>query len=378
MSGGSWGGSEELWAATARAAQDAGWDVSVSVCHATDPMHQVLRSRGIAVHKHFVPVGRRGRLQSLVGRVHSPLFRQAAMAPDALLVSQGTTYDLVDNRLIHRALTTGALANVPLVLVCQLNHDAPPPRMWRDRALSVFERAAAVLFVSDRNRRQAVRHVAADLPNARVVRNPVTLSSLDAVSLVHPGQTARFASVARLDVKYKGQDLLLEALAGPGWTTRDWHLSLYGTGEDADYLQKLVHHLGLVHRVTLRGHVNNVRNIWRDEEILILPSRDEGTPLALVEAMICGRPALVTRVAGNDEWIEAGRSGFIAEAASVESIADSLEQMWVARPDWPAMGAVARETALAQVDPAPGSTVLQLLEEIVSGTAPTEPRDPVS
>ena len=51
------------------------------------------------------------------------------------------------------------------------------------------------------------------------------------------------------------------------------------------------------------GHVSDVRGIWYDNHLLVLPSRCEGTPISLVEAMIWGHPAVVTGVGGNAEWV---------------------------------------------------------------------------
>src|SRR5207245_589821 len=97
------------------------------------------------------------------------------------------------------------------------------------------------------------------------------------------------------------------------------------------------------------------------------PSYAEGTPLALVEAMLCARPAVVTDVGGNAEWVEEGATGFLAAAPTARSIGDALERAWGARERWPALGHAARTAALARHDPAPGRTVLALLERAVDG-----------
>ena len=49
-------------------------------------------------------------------------------------------------------------------------------------------------------------------------------------------------------------------------------------------------------------------------------------PLALVEAMLCGRTAVVTDVGGNAEWIEDGETGFVAEAATAKSFGAALKE----------------------------------------------------
>ena len=51
------------------------------------------------------------------------------------------------------------------------------------------------------------------------------------------------------------------------------------------------------------GYQSDVRAIWAREQLLVMSSRDEGTPLALVEAMLCGRSAIVSDVGGNQEWV---------------------------------------------------------------------------
>ena len=95
--------------------------------------------------------------------------------------------------------------------------------------------------------------------------------------------------------------------------------------------------------------------------LLVLPSRAEGTPLALVEAMLCGRPAVITDVGGNAEWIADGRTGFVAEAASARSFGATLERAWLARADWQKMGLQARDVALIKFDRSAGKSLLTVL-----------------
>jgi len=62
-----------------------------------------------------------------------------------------------------------------------------------------------------------------------------------------------------------------------------------------------------------------------------MPSRFEGLPLAMVEAMLCARPVVATDVAGHAEIIEDGVTGFLAEAPTVGSISAALERFWERR-----------------------------------------------
>jgi glycosyltransferase involved in cell wall biosynthesis len=169
------------------------------------------------------------------------------------------------------------------------------------------------------------------------------------------------ACVARLEIRDKGQDLLLEALADPVWKKRGFRLDFYGDGPDREVLEDLIKLYGLEEKVRLGGFESDIRKIWAEHELLVLPSVSEGTPISLIEAQICDRAALVTRVDGNPEWVEEGRTGFLAEAPTVYHLRLALERAWENRHRWREMGEAARDACLAKRNPDPAGSLLGLL-----------------
>lgn len=100
---------------------------------------------------------------------------------------------------------------------------------------------------------------------------------------------------------------------------------------------------------------------------LALASRYEGMPLAVLEALLCGRPCLLTDVAGHAEYVTEGENGFLAGAPTVASVAAALERAWQRRPDLPAMGRAAAERARRQIPPDPGAAFADELLALASG-----------
>ena len=97
--------------------------------------------------------------------------------------------------------------------------------------------------------------------------------------------------------------------------------------------------------------------------MLLLPSRFEGLPLALVEAMWCARPAVVTDIGGNAELCMDNETGFVAAAPALGLLEETLERAWNRRNDWQNMGKLARARAerLIPKDPV-GEFCKQLVE----------------
>jgi glycosyltransferase involved in cell wall biosynthesis len=78
-------------------------------------------------------------------------------------------------------------------------------------------------------------------------------------------------------------------------------------------------------------------------EVFVLPTLEDGSPFAAAEAMASGLPVVTTMSTGAAEWIQPGRSGWVVQPASEESISRALEEALSRRRDLPQMGRLARE-----------------------------------
>jgi glycosyltransferase involved in cell wall biosynthesis len=228
----------------------------------------------------------------------------------------------------------------------------------------ILRRSAANIFVADQNRRQAVRQFGVELDRAAVFYGPLRKRLEMAIPMPPVGSGVVFSCVARLDLLWKGQDILLEVLAADIWRERECSLRIFGTGTDRDHLASLVRHFGLEERVQFTGYVEKMEDIWRDSHVMVLPSRGEGTPLATLEAMMCGRPVVTTDVGGNREVLEEGKTGWIADAATPQSFALALERCWHAQNSWRHMGIDAHLKAVEVADSDPSSGLLGILEQL--------------
>jgi glycosyltransferase involved in cell wall biosynthesis len=368
MNGAPWGGSEELWAAAAEQALARHIDVEAFLYRWPSVPSRVarLQAQGLRVFyrdRKLLPLYARARAK-LVG---APIYLAAQLErskPDLLCFSQSTTYELLGELDTCQLLQAGL---VPYVLLCHHNFDVPLSDDRRQLARALFGGAALTVFIAEYHRQATERQIAGRLENAVRLQNPVNLPALDSVGWP-PSGVAALACVGRLDAGTKGQDVLLEALSAPGWQKRDWRLSFYGQGGDEPYLRELVKSYGLSASVLFRGHVPDVQAIWAQNELLVLPSRTEGTSLSLVEALVCGRPALVTDVGDSARWVQEGVTGFVAERTTAASVSRALERAWLARPSWRQMGNCAHERVMAMIDPRPGETLLDALLELVDGT----------
>ncbi|HNW34968.1 MAG TPA: glycosyltransferase [Candidatus Ozemobacteraceae bacterium] len=127
-----------------------------------------------------------------------------------------------------------------------------------------------------------------------------------------PAAAARkWLLVGSLHHGQKGTDLLLRAMASlrdsGAATGRDATLTVIGDGPERAGLIDLACSLGLADRVrfpgSLPGH-RDVRKCLAEADLFILPSRSEGLPRAMLEAMAMGLPCIGTRVGGVPEILQ--------------------------------------------------------------------------
>lgn len=130
-------------------------------------------------------------------------------------------------------------------------------------------------------------------------------------------------NVARHD-PVKGVDLLLEAFALVPPPAR---LVLIGDGPETAALEAQCRRLGLEHRVDLRGPswdgVPAGDMMWAFD-LFVLPSRLEGFPVTVVEAMLAGTPVVATDVGSVREQLTDGETGWIVPAEDVEALATAI------------------------------------------------------
>jgi glycosyltransferase involved in cell wall biosynthesis len=361
----SWGGSEELWSGAARVLAERGHHVTAFKT-ALDEGHPSIRRLKSLCTVRNLP--RPPRLQPLATRAHLLLLavRLTARRPDLVVVSQGDNHDGLHFGHLCRKL------RIPYALISQkaADHFWPPDESRRYRR-SVFGGAARCFFVSEHNRWLTEDQNGARLANAVVVRNPYLVPAGGPLPWPERGDgSLRLACVARLYLLDKGQDMLLRVLAREKWRGRSLHVSFYGRGINGEALSELAARLGL-RNASFEGQTEDVPGIWREHHALVLASRAEGLPLALVEAMMCGRPAVVTKVGGNPEVVEDGVNGFLA-APDEDSIDAALEEAWARRGELRAMGerAALRIRELVPINPA--AEFADLLSDLACATEPRE------
>jgi glycosyltransferase involved in cell wall biosynthesis len=126
----------------------------------------------------------------------------------------------------------------------------------------------------------------------------------------------------------------------------------------------MVQCFNLTEHVKFAGHVP-VHEIWKANHVLVMPSRYEGLPIAIVEAMLCARPVVATDVGGNAEVVEDSVTGFIAESPTTASLARALERCWAARTGLEQMGLAGARRIRQLVPPDPVSDFAHKLVELV-------------
>jgi glycosyltransferase involved in cell wall biosynthesis len=364
-----WGGSEELWANTAKYALTEGNAIqTITFDWGTLPLKlKLLKQLGAETVLRKIPHfnGSASIISRIKKKVYSelpsfffpfPVKKLAKFNADHIVISQGGAYDFIGINDLYSWLIQNKRK---YYIVCQYNDEHRTlDKESIIKSISVFSNASKVFFVSERNRIVTERQLCLKLTNSAVINNPVNSDSSDIIEYPPYTTTTLFAQVARLECNFKGQDILLQVLSSPKWQARDWHLNLYGKGPDEDYIRNVVKFYNLEEKVSFCGHVNSVKGIWEVNHILLLPSLREGSPLALAEAMLCGRTAVVTDVGGNTELIEENKNGYIADGANFTSFDKAMERAWENRDKWRELGINAHTTITSKIDPNPEKTLL--------------------
>jgi glycosyltransferase involved in cell wall biosynthesis len=134
----------------------------------------------------------------------------------------------------------------------------------------------------------------------------------------------RLLFLGRLGLR-KGVPEALAALADSRLRAEPWLASFAGDG-DVEHYERRATELGLRDRVTFYGWVDPTRatELLSESHLLLLPSRAEGLPMAVIEAFAHGVPAVSTPVGAIPDVLEDGVNGLLIPAGDASALADAL------------------------------------------------------
>lgn len=186
----------------------------------------------------------------------------------------------------------------------------------------IWKQASAIVANSNGLRELAIQFDARfDIP---VIPNGVDLElyKTDARSAATP----RLFSVGRI-VHQKGLDLAMHALAGLKELSWEWRIA--GDGPQLDVLKLLAQKLGIADRVQFLGWQAREQLIeqYHWANLFLFPSRHEGMPNAVLEAMASGLPVIASRIAGSEELVSNGETGFLFPSENIEALRDALHKL---------------------------------------------------
>jgi glycosyltransferase involved in cell wall biosynthesis len=105
------------------------------------------------------------------------------------------------------------------------------------------------------------------------------------------------------------------------------HLVVVGDGERREELQQLAHALGLAGRIHFLGWRHDLEAILGDLDVVICSSRNEGTPVSLIEAMAAGVPVVSTDMGGVGDVVSHGETGWLVPAGDPAALAQGIERL---------------------------------------------------
>lgn len=105
--------------------------------------------------------------------------------------------------------------------------------------------------------------------------------------------------------------------------------AIVGDGPLLDELRYLSKKLGIEKNVVFLGHQKNVEEWLRKSKIFVLTSSSEGLSLALMEAMMCGLPAVVPQVGDLDNLVKDGHNGFLISGRSAQQFVDRIQELLI-------------------------------------------------
>jgi glycosyltransferase involved in cell wall biosynthesis len=233
---------------------------------------------------------------------------------------------------------------------------------WKGRAHRMLDRALSmissrVVGCTEEVGRVLVQRDGIAARKVAVVENGVDLRRFDSVSAEGVREEFGIAAdamlmgvVGRLHPQKGHEDLLQAFVRLRSLTGAKFQCLFIGEGELRAQLEEQVTRMGLNDVVRFTGLRKDVPRLLVALDLFVMPSRWEGLPMALLEAMACGKPCVVTSVGGIPSVIDDGANGLMLPPEQPELMAQALARVIGDAELRRSLGATARDCALRRYD----------------------------
>ena len=332
------GGRETLLLGLLPVLKDQGVDVALHVLSKGGPLEE--EALGLGIDAYVDPDARLGVSRGKLVRLYGQLRR---VRPDVVHIH------LPDSWVWQAA---AEIAWGPRILLHFHMRDMHYSRLNRWRHGFWARRADATVACSEALRDHYVRLYRLDPSRAITVRNGVDVSRFSVRYRDGAERQAGTAdrplvlgSLGRLH-EQKGYDVLLHALAQID-VTPACRLSICGTGSQESELRRLASELGSSDRVSFDSIAPaQVPGFLQTCDLYVQPSRWEGLPIALLEAMASGLPVVASDVEGVREAVLHERTGLLVPPGDPGTLAQAIRDMLASPGDRARMGNAGRERAV--------------------------------
>ena len=222
------------------------------------------------------------------------------------------------------------LAKVPVVISTEhsLNEWKKNPTKLKSKLRLLLDQIAAnrsnaIVAISDKIKDHLVRYEKIDPTKIYVIKNGIEIKDNNSDISSKKENAVVIGSVGRL-YEEKGYKYLLKAMKEIKSTVPNVKLLIAGDGPLRLSLEKLSADLEISDCISFAGIIHDINTFLKNIDIFVLASIREGIPLALLEAMMMGKPVIATSVGGIPEVVDDGVNGLLVNSANVPELEEAI------------------------------------------------------
>lgn len=235
--------------------------------------------------------------------------------------------------LNYRLIVAARICGAKVIVRNNINFNEYVSNYKRTMVFLTYRWADKVIAQQEEMHDEIIEFTGLSTQKVITLHNPIDTDSIDVKAkepspYIHAEKQLKYVWVARFS-REKGHDLLIKALHLVRKKNSNAHLYLVGKFEQAgaffQELTRLIDSLDLKDYVHLVGFDSNPYRWVKNGDVYVMPSRLEGLPNSLIDAMYLGKPVVATRcIPVIDRIVEDGYNGYVVPSEDVEAMAEAM------------------------------------------------------